>query len=86
MDFVGSMPGFGQHFKVMDSKHMHGKLVMPESLVTSAREDAVLHHEQKRRVSNRGTNVRSYAHERPHEDAQAGDKFLKAALQIGKID
>lgn len=79
-DFAGSMVGWVHHFKIMESKH--GKLVMPEVMVISEREDATQRHKQKRKVSNYETSVDAHA----REDAQAEDKFLKAALRTGKID
>ena len=83
-EFEGSLIGFTQYFKCTDAKH--GKLAMPESMVTSEREDAAQHLKQKRNISNGGISVDAHAHEHPHEDVPAEDKFLKAALPTGKID
>ena len=93
-DFVGSLPGIGQHFKCMDSRH--GKLVMPESMVTSEAVDAAQRHEQKGTIPNQGTSVD--AHARAHEHAHAQrrnvqqaaehreDEYLKGALKTTDFD
>ena len=91
-DFVGSMPGFGQHFKVMESKH--GKLVMPEAMVNSEALDATQRYERKQTVPSQGTSVDAHAHEHAHaqiRDTQQvaehrEDEYLKGALKTSHFD
>ena len=46
-DFLGSLTGFGQHFKCSDNRH--GKIVVPESMVVSEKLDAIQCFEQQER-------------------------------------
>lgn len=88
-DFVGSLHGFGQYFKCTDSRH--GKLVMPESMVTSEAMDAAQHHKEKGKVSNQGSSVDAHAQEHEHAQfrdvaQQRKDEYLKDALHTAMID
>ena len=54
-DFVGSLTEFNDRFKCSDSRH--GKIVMRESEVISEAVDATQHHEQREKISIRGSSV-----------------------------
>ena len=83
MDFVGSLSGFGHHFKCMDSRH--GKLVMPESMVTSEEMDAAQHRKQKEEVPNQETSIDTHHAQIRDVAQQREDEYLKGALQTGRI-
>ena len=86
-EFVGSLHGFGQFFKCGDSRH--GKLVMPEPLVISERDDAARRDEQMK--ANQGTSVDAHAtatEERRIQIAieQSEEEYLKGALNTKIVD
>ena len=99
-NFVGSLHGMTQLFKCSDSRH--GKLVMPELMVFSEKEDANQRSEEKVRneIHESSVDAHIHAHKLDHTEVQIGnvekmiqqvseqseDEYLKDALKTARID